>query len=295
MVKVNNGWQSNSIDEVESMASQAGSPTSSTSTLHGRRNLISSPRTTIASLQGQSSSLSSSSITQAPAQDFDLYSRNEPPSRTYESFWRDHSTSNPLPAQRSAPSHKLSLAPPADIRPTTSSRHSHTPKFSKPPTIPGQGSNSSVHTSTPRTPNGRTEYMEAKSLQTPTQKTIQEQDAMEALLFMSSPGNSGNIGHAFPPPQRSQMSPQQSPLRAEFNVQHTVNRGAQGRRVGFEKTATSTDSSEADGYHGKRKVVGNARSEAIDRLLDEMGDSSSDEEELVLSYSSPRRVTAGRV
>ena len=65
--------------------------------------------------------------------------------------------------------------------------------------------------------------------------------------------------------------------------------------MGFEKTATSTDSSEAGGYHRKRKLMGNARSEAIDRLLDEMGDSSSDEEELMLSYSSPRRVTAGRV
>lgn len=294
MVKVNNGWQSNSIDEVESLASQAGSPTSSTSTLHGRRNLITSPRTNIASLQGQTSSFSAGPVTQAPTQDFDLYSRSDPPSRTYESFWRDHSTSNP---QRSshAPSHKLSLAPPADIRPTASSRRSHTPKFSKPPTMPGQGSNSSLHSSTPRTPNGRAEYMEAKSLQTPTQKTIQEQDAMEALLFMSSPGNSGNMGHAFPPPARSQMSPQQSPLRAEFNIQPPINRGVQGRRVEFEKAAASTGSSDAGGYHGKVKAVGNVRSDAIDRLLDEMGDSSSDEEELVLNYSSPRRVAAGRV
>jgi hypothetical protein len=30
-------------------------------------------------------------------------------------------------------------------------------------------------------------------------------------------------------------------------------------------------------------------------MLDEMCDSSSDEEDLVLTYSSPRRVTAGRV
>jgi hypothetical protein len=299
MVKVNNGWQSNSIDEVESLASQAGSPTSSTSTLHGRRNLITSPRTNIASIQGQARGFSPNSITQAPTQDFDLYSRNDPPSRTYESFWRDHST-NPLPAQRSshALSHKLSLAPPADIRPTPSSRRSHTPKFSNPPAIPGQGSNSSLNTSTPRTPNGRTEYMEAKSLQTPSQKTIQEQDAMEALLFMSSPGNSGSMGHAFPPPARSQMSPQQSPLRTEFNVQPPLNRGAQVRRVEFEQaaTSTSTGSSEAGDYAGKAKAVGRTRpSDAIDRLLDEMGDSSSDEEELILNYSSPRRVAAGRV
>ena len=293
MVKVNNGWQSNSIDEVESLASQAGSPTSSTSTLHGRRNVITSPRTTIANLQGQTSNLSASSITQ----DFDLYSRNDPPSRTYESFWRDHSTSNPLPAQRSsyASSHKLSLAPPADIRPTASYRRSHTPKFSKPPSIPGQGSNSSLHASTPRTPNGRADYMESKPMQTPTQKTIQEQDAMEALLFMSSPGNSGNMSHTFPPPARSQMSPHQSPLRTEFNAQPLMNREAQGRRVEFEKASTSTNSSEAGGYQGKAKPVRNSRSDAIDRMLDEMADSSSDEDELVLTYSSPRRIAAGRV
>jgi hypothetical protein len=137
--------------------------------------------------------------------------------------------------------------------------------------------------------------MEGKSMQTPTQKTIQEQDAMEALLFMSSPGNSGNMGHAFPPPARSQMSPQQSPLRTEFNVQPLTNRGAQGRRVEFEKASTSTGSSEAGGYQGKSKAVGISRSDAIDRMLDEMADSSSDEEELVLNYSSPRRVAAGRV
>ena len=300
MVKVNNGWQSNSIDEVESLASQAGSPTSSTSTLHGRRNLITSPRTSIANIQGQAGGFSPNSITQAPTQDFDLYSRNDPPSRTYESFWRDHSTSNPLPAQRSshALSHKLSLAPPADIRPTPSSRRSHTPKSSRPPAMPGQASHSSLNTSTPRTPNGGTEYMEAKSLQTPSQKTIQEQDAMEALLFMSSPGNSGSMGHAFPPPARSQMSPQQSPLRTEFNIQPPLNRGAQVRRVEFEQaaTSTSTGSSEAGDYAGKAKAVGRTRpSDAIDRLLDEMGDSSSDEEELLLNYSSPRRVAAGRV
>jgi hypothetical protein len=38
-----------------------------------------------------------------------------------------------------------------------------------------------------------------------------------------------------------------------------------------------------------------SRSDAIDKMLDEMGDSSSDDEELVLTYSSPRRVAAGRV
>ncbi len=136
-------------------------------------------------------------------------------------------------------------------------------------------------------------------MNTPTQKTIQEQDAMEALLFMSSPGNSGNLGpsHAFPPP-RSQMSPQQSPLRAEFGVEASL-RGVQGRRAEFERVvraSTSTGSSETFGYSTKGKALrrGKERSEAIDRLLDEMVDSSSDED-LPLNYESLRKpLPAGR-
>lgn len=303
MIKVNNGWQTNTIDEVETLASQAGSPTSSTSTLHGRRNQITSPRTAmVANMHAPPSSMSSSQQSQPQLGDFDLYSRNDAPSRTYESFWRDHSTTT-YPSQRTALPHapmtsppSSSLGPPADIRPTPTSRRSGTPKFSKPPTIPSHGSNSPYNA--PRTPH-RPEYRESVPIQTPTQKTIQEQDAIETLLFMSSPGNSGNMGHNFPPP-RNHGSPQQSPLRAEFNVH---GRGAQGRRVEFEPTATSgsTESSETGAPEYRSKVRGKTvvrdrvRGQAIDRLLDEMGDSSSDEEEIPLNYSSPRRVAAGRV
>lgn len=301
MLKVNNGWQSNTIEEVESLASQAGSPTSSTSTLHGRRNLVTSPRAAIANLQAHTSGLSQANQTHTG--DFDLYPRNDQPSRTYESFWRDHSTTS-YPTQRLSthaprvsPPLSKALAPPADIRPTPSSRRSDTPKFSKPPPIPGHGSNSPYHASTPRTPH-RADVRDNTVIQTPTQKTIQEQDAIETLLFMSSPGNSGNMGHTFPP--RNQGSPQQSPLRTEFNVPP---RSAPGRRVEFERAATSRSggSSEAGGAEYRSKMKGkaamrdHARREAIDRLLDETGDSSSDEEELVLNYSSPRRLAAGRV
>lgn len=309
MVKVNHGWQSNSIDEVESLASQKGSPTSSTSTIHGKRSMLTSPRATIASIQGQIGNISTAS--QSASGDFDLYSRIEPSSRTYESFWADHSaTANPpsgRPNNNSPPS--KSLASPVDIRPTHASRRSGTPKFIKPPAISGQGSSSSYHnTSAPRTPN-HTEFRDSQVLQTPTQKTIQEQDAIETLLFMSSPGNSGNLGHAFPPP-RTQGSPQQSPLRATFNV----HRATPGRRVLFDETATSasTESSDADttDYRIKPKVrerqLMNTKasrkdksSDAIDRMLDEMADSSSDEDGPAagLSYvtASPRRVAAGRV
>ncbi|KAL2070518.1 hypothetical protein VTL71DRAFT_13544 [Oculimacula yallundae] len=302
MVKVNNGWQSNSIDEVESLASQAGSPTSSTSTLHGRRNLITSPRTTIATLQSQSGS--TGQVVQAPVSDFDLYPRGDQPSRTYESFWRDHSAPNYAAPRQStqtpvvSPPISKSLGPPADIRPTVSSRRSGTPKYSKPPTIPNHGSQSPYNTSAPRTPL-RTNLRDNPIIHSPIQKTVQEQDAIETLLFMSSPGNSGNMGHAFPPP-RNQGSPQQSPLRAEFSIQGRV---LPPRRVEFEATAASVSAESSAGsaeYRSKMKGKGlsqsRAKSDEMNRFLDEMRDeSSSDEEEITLKYSSPRRVAAGRV
>ncbi|RDW69263.1 hypothetical protein BP6252_08283 [Coleophoma cylindrospora] len=301
MVKVNNGWQSNSIDEVESLASQSGSPTSSNSTLHGRRNLITSPRAIIANAQNQGTTTMRRTSPIPPTNtDFDLYPNNNQPSRTYESFWQDHSSRvqqrHPIhsPAM-SPPAPKLSLAPPADIRPTSHSRRSD-PKFSRPPTIPGQSrsdlsqsSNQSVHT--PRTPN---RDFNENPIQTPTQKSLREQDAIETLVFMSSPGNSGNVGNGMPPlvPRRSQMSPAQtSPLKHEFGSQ---SRGAQGRRVNFEKI--DSISNHLGGYNsGRSKMNTKTRPEDIDKMLDEMGDSSSDEDNVVLSkYSSPRRVTAGR-
>lgn len=298
MVKVNNGWQSNTIDEIESLASQAGSPTSSTSTLQGRRNLITSPRAAIASVQGNTS-MANNPGSVAVSTDFDLYSRSEPAQLTYESFWRGHATN--VPSHRSqmtsSPALNSALAPPADIRPAHSPRRSHTPKFSKPPAISGQGSNSS-HTSMPHTPNRGDYTMESNSLQTPTQKTIQEQDAIESLLFMSSPGNSGNMGYQFPGPKASQLSPQNSPLRAEFDAQDGP---GQDRRGAFEKRTAnrSLGHSMAERSHAQRsKLVGSStksRSDAIDKMLDEMSDSSSDGEELALAYSSPRRLAAGRV
>jgi hypothetical protein len=231
-------------------------------------------------IQGQANS----PITQALAGDFDLFSRTESGSRTYESFWRDHSTAAPSqrPYATSPPTSKASLGPPADIRPTTTSRRSHTPKFSKPPAIPSQGSNS-----TPRTPTQA--VPREKPIQTPSQKTIQEQDAIETLLFMSSPGNSGHGPFGARP--NPQLSPQRSPLRAEFRVQDR--RGAQGRRVEFEKLVAGDAAGAGAAKHGARPpALDGSREDTIDRLLDRMSDASSDEDEVVLNYE-PR--FAGRV
>jgi hypothetical protein len=140
-------------------------------------------------------------------------------------------------------------------------------------------------------------------VQTPSQKTIQEQDAIETLLFMSSPGNSGNMGHGpFGAPPRTNPllgSPQRSPLRAEFRVQDRRG-GVQGRRVEFEKYVSGggvETAVEAKQHARASSTSGTGLDEAregvIDRLLDRMSDVSSDEDvEVPLSYE-PRVV--GRV
>jgi hypothetical protein len=310
MVKVNNGWESNSINEVETLASQAGSPTSSTSTFNNRRNILTSPRAVIANKQGQGSRDVFGPRTPV---DFDLYPRPEIPSRTYESFWRDHSvngaqsrpTLHPPPSQQSK-----SLAPPADIRPTVSPRRSES-KFSRPPSMPGHsstGSRRSFHNSSaPRTPNVRpSDFGPTEKAMTPSQKTLQEQDAIETLLFMSSPGNSNNMGLSLPQSQRAQLSPQHSPLRAEFSLQAAQNGrntmpGIQhSRRVEFAESVSSGASETSSGLALNNKDVlrkegrnsRGSRREAIEKLLDEMGDSS--DEEVELAAPQRRRIT-GRV
>ncbi|KAM3076176.1 hypothetical protein ACMFMG_006312 [Clarireedia jacksonii] len=310
MVKVNNGWESNSINEVETLASQAGSPTSSTSTFNNRRNILASPRAVIAKKQGQGSR---DVFGPRTAVDFDLYPRPEIPSRTYESFWRDHSAngahSRPTLHHPSSQKSK-SLAPPADIRPTVSSRRSD-PKFPRPPSMPGHSSvgshRSFNNNSAPRTPNIRpSDFGSTEKAITPSQKTLQEQDAIETLLFMSSPGNSNNMGPALPPSQRAQISPQNSPLRAEFSLQ-TAHNGRNtmpgiphARRVEFAESVSSgvseTSSGPINDSRGalrkeSRKSKGSRR-EAIEKLLDEMGDSSDEEVELTAPHR--RRIT-GRV
>ncbi|KAJ8060317.1 hypothetical protein OCU04_010651 [Sclerotinia nivalis] len=287
MVKVNNGWESKSINEVETIASQAGSPTSSNSTFNTRRNFLTSPRAAIANVQGQGST---DVFGPRPTADFDLYARTEPPSRTYESFWRDHSTANGAHSYRhnlyssSYPQSK-SLAPPADIRPTASSRRSDS-KFSKPP---GQSSANSHHSfnnsSAPRTPKA-TAYNRSEHAMTSVNKTIQEQDAIATLLSMGSPGNSQSMGPTLTPPHGSQTSPRHSPLRAEFSLQRAQNgKGKMGpqsqRRVEFAESVSSGGSE--NGYpeasHRKSAMRNNLNGRRVtDRMLDEMVDESSDEE-----------------
>lgn len=100
----------------------------------------------------------------------------------YESFWRDHEasgTSEPIEAPIVGPS----LAPPADIVARAPWRSDPTKK--QPPRL---RTNNLSTILAPVTPPPKRQF----KLRTPSQQAEVEKDAVESLLFMSSPGNSGH-------------------------------------------------------------------------------------------------------
>lgn len=178
MIKVNHGWQSNSLEEVETLASHAASPTSSTSTVHRRQGSSASPRIRLNAAPSSSAPL------------------------PYDSA-RQRRKSN-SPPRSSLP--KPTLAPPAAIQPSlnTNVPRSNPRRNSNPHRTPTLLSYS--HTASPHTPaqlptlqtGSRSRTTGDPMLFSPHQN-VREQDAIESLLFMSSPGNSANLKHAFSP------------------------------------------------------------------------------------------------
>ncbi|KAI1474870.1 hypothetical protein F4774DRAFT_315719 [Daldinia eschscholtzii] len=193
MVKVNNGWQGHSIDEVESLASQVASPTSSTSTLHGRYGASASPRVAVAPMRHRASSMVTSPTSQHPTQ-----------GRPYDPSWREGNMKSP--PSTSPITQVPSLAPPAPIQPRQpnqvhprrSSNARFTPAYLSHPhhVSPHTPAQPSPLQATPGHGNIRTPNVDP-ILFSPHQN-VREQEALETLMFMSSPGNSANVKHAFP-------------------------------------------------------------------------------------------------
>ena len=182
MVKVQNGWQTRSLDEIESIASQ--SPRSTVSGFP--RNTLHSPRSVMSgNLQRTWSSSDSSDdgpVAQLPAAAY---------SNTTQ-----------------APQSKRGLAPPADI--ISGSRRRPTPNANG--YITGLSQPASNH---------RQAVRPAPKLRTASQTLAQEQDAVETLLFMASPGNSQHHPPTFTPVESSLRSAQlvtsqMSPMRDTF-------------------------------------------------------------------------------
>ncbi|OHE90801.1 hypothetical protein CORC01_13907 [Colletotrichum orchidophilum] len=232
MLKVNHGWQSHSIDEVESMASQAASPTSSHSTLQGRQELSASPRANMARYAPVSAATTASS---------------GPSPATYESFWKDGQRSAQTSASPPAPSQNqnvLTLAPPAPIQPSRpmgghNPRRNSNPRYT--PTLLSHSHSASPHTPSQSSNNampsqrfGRTPNIDP-NLFSPHQD-VREQDAIESLLFMSSPGNSANMKHNYSSSVASNLSGRHALPSSQPRKSLPSQRPVPQKRVGFEKS-----------------------------------------------------------
>jgi hypothetical protein len=227
MVKVQNGWQARTFDEIESLASQ--SPRSALSGFQSNfpDGSVLSPRTAI-SRKYQRRSSESDSSENTVAQD-------------------QHLVINTIANQQNAP--RRSLAPPVDIM--SGSRRRPTPNTSYQKGNGLQLHARHLHSSRP---NG--------NQRTPSQNAAMEADAVETLLFMASPGNSGYN----PPGRASQeslgrtsqlLSSQTSPLRSQFSQTSM----SSPKKVAF------SDQSSSDSYD---------KSAMIDRMLDDLSDDSDD-------------------
>ncbi|KAL0944996.1 uncharacterized protein CTRU02_202883 [Colletotrichum truncatum] len=230
MLKVNHGWLSHSIDEVESMASQAASPTSSHSTLHGHQESSASPRANMARYAPASAATTASS---------------GPSPATYESFWKEGQRSNHTSASPPAPPQNVpTLAPPAPIQPSRplaphNPRRNSNPRYT--PTLLSHSHSASPHTpgqqnlnSTPNQRLGRASLVDP-ILFSPHQN-MREQDAIESLIFMSSPGNSANMKHNYSQSVASSLSNRHALPGSQPRKSLPSQRPTQQKRVGFEKS-----------------------------------------------------------
>jgi hypothetical protein len=223
MVKVNHGWQSNTIDEVESLATHAASPstTSSTPTLHGPHRSSASPRLL-------------TSASRSVASNPPLASGNKFQPQTYEPFGGERGLGKPSTSPSTVPT----LAPPAPIqpsRPPPSGRRNSNPKYT--PTLLSQSQPSPRTPAQPpslhMTPNQR--HMVDPILFSPHQN-VREQDAIETLIFMSSPGNSANLKHSFSPTSQPEASRRHALPTSQPRKSLPSQRPPQSKRVGFQKS-----------------------------------------------------------
>ncbi|PGH06518.1 hypothetical protein GX51_02342 [Blastomyces parvus] len=131
---------------------------------------------------------------------------------------------------------------------------------------------------------------------TPSQNALMEKDAIETLLFMSSPENSGyhpssqqtqqsdysSTHLTIPPPVLPRSSSQQSSIesRLGLGIHHdsTLNVTRPTRKVSFADDDTSNGSSDAYPRNGSSGLREDEAGDAIDRMLDELGDSESESE-----------------
>lgn len=186
LLKVNNGWESRTINEVENLASRAASPASSNSTIPGVARSSASPQIQISHRPPPTS-------------------HGAPTSNQVPGVARQRSPASSEPHTMSAQLPNIHpLAPPVSIQPHRTEghprRHSspkHTPNFLSP-----RSHHASPHTPSlanlDLSPHQRSSRAAGDAMVASPTHNNREKDAMEALLFMSSPGNSANMKHHFP-------------------------------------------------------------------------------------------------
>lgn len=249
LLKVNNGWESRNINQVEGLASRGGSPASSNSTIPGAPRSSASPR---------------------------IQTSHAPTPVT------PHAASLPIPATvdvsraapTSPPSHPAnpqlldvpSLAPPVSIQPhhgEGNPRRNPNPKHS-PGFPPPQ-----AHHASPRTPSLASLNLSpgTRGLQpagdpmvvSPTHNN-REKDAMEALLFMSSPGNSANLKQ-FPRPAQP-FERVRNGASAAFSSQRTALPTSAPKRKSLPNGRPAHSSQPLPSAHSPKKRVGFGRSQS---------------------------------
>lgn len=284
-MKVQNGWQSHNINELEFITSNQVSPTFAP--LDRRRPFGSLPVNGLTVDRGEK--VQPPACARVPREENSAFAqksrvlagrddlRNPEGGQSmptligasYETFWREHEGSSSLktPGAKSSPSAGPSLAPPADIVPRNA-RHADA-AGRVPPPLHTRGLHSAdgqarpISLAIPATPPPK----KPPKLRTLSQQAAVEKDAVETLLFMSSPGNSG-----YHPPVTMSGTPLRSTLAAQASqTDHLSTIGQHhGRPV------------EIDAFLQQNSRPKPQLSDAeIDKMLDEMPEtSSSDDDDL---------------
>ena len=289
MMKVQHGWQSHNIDQLEQLTSNQNSPISASSEQRRPNGYSPSHVAPTDNFRPLPSSIRSSGMVahrgqNSPTAAFDEQKASsesqQPPQigAAYESFWREHESTNSTDVYGTQYSSTAapSLEPPVDILPRNVRQGQGTTR--QPPALRTNISQNSTTHLAPKTPSPR----KPTKIRTPSQQAAVEKDAVESLLFMSSPGNSGyypatttpgtllrsDVGQ---PATKSFASP--SPIYGQGTTQHEATFPSSAQR----ETVATVPRSNVE----------------IDKMLDEMGDSSSSDEEnlqspVVLRNETPR-------
>lgn len=287
MVKVQNGWESHNINELEVMTSNQASPVSVLSDRKGPNELAlagairakystspQSPKQNVLANGLDNPTLNSRPPIQGhghePPNFVDV--AHDPPSHqvgaAYESFWREHEgvIAPKHTGGGGSPNEGPSLAPPVDLVPRNHRRIDgsipqlptlHTKSLYIAGNQPG-----SVSSNLPTTP----PPIKPSKMRTPSQQAAVEKDAVETLLFMSSPGNSN-----YHPPPTSSKTPLRNKITSSTVTtdQAATLRQSKGSRPSRSFPMTRLES----------QVERPLSDAELDKILDDMPDTSSSDDD----------------